>query len=111
MSVMQPHRVLFIPELLQNILSFMDRADNVFNACVCKQWSEIALDLIWREVNDLPRLLGLLRPCQRRGASTVRHLFSKCLPRLDMFHVGFRRTTRLKGLGEISEVCRSCAYF
>ncbi|OAX37634.1 hypothetical protein K503DRAFT_719480 [Rhizopogon vinicolor AM-OR11-026] len=70
MSVMQPHRVLFIPELLQNILSFMDRADNVFNACVCKQWSEIALDLIWREVNDLPRLLGLLRPCQRRGAST-----------------------------------------
>ena len=108
---MRPHRVLFIPELLKNILSFLDRLDNVINACVCKQWSEIALDLIWREVNNLPRLLTLLRPYKTRGVSNVRQIFSEYLPGLDMFYVGLRRTARLKGLGEISEVCRSRAYF
>jgi hypothetical protein len=109
-SLMQPHRVLLIPELLQNILSFLDRADTVANACVCKQWSEIALDLIWREVNSLPRLLALLRPHQTCGFSVVRIHFSKCSPQLDMCDVGLRWTARLKGLGEISEVCQSCAY-
>ncbi|KAG2113408.1 uncharacterized protein F5147DRAFT_680821 [Suillus discolor] len=62
MSVMQPHRVLFIPELLGIILSFVDEDDHVNNACVCKQWSEIALDIIWKEVDGLSRLLTLLRP-------------------------------------------------
>ncbi|KAG1744906.1 uncharacterized protein EDB91DRAFT_1121572 [Suillus paluster] len=67
MSVMQPHRVLFIPELLDTILSFMDGDDHVINACVCRQWSEITLDCIWREVDDLPRLLTLLRPYKAKG--------------------------------------------
>jgi len=74
-SAMQPHRVLFIPELLQTILSFMDRSDNVINACVCKQWSETALDLIWREVTNLSRLVTLLRPYKRRGIATYVCLF------------------------------------
>ncbi|KAG0698783.1 hypothetical protein DFH29DRAFT_939829 [Suillus ampliporus] len=67
MSFMQPHRVLFIPELLDIILSFMDGDDHIINACVCKQWSEIALDFIWREVDNLPRLLTLLRPYKTKG--------------------------------------------
>ncbi|KAG1764421.1 hypothetical protein EDD22DRAFT_883407 [Suillus occidentalis] len=67
MSVMQLHRVLFIPELLGIILSFVDEDDYVNIACVCKQWSEITLDVIWREVDDLSRLLSLLRPYKIRG--------------------------------------------
>ncbi|KAG1869261.1 hypothetical protein C8R48DRAFT_631791 [Suillus tomentosus] len=67
MSVMQPHRVLFIPELLGIILSFVDEDDHVNNACVCKQWSEIALDIIWKEVDGLSRLLTLLRPYKITG--------------------------------------------
>lgn len=67
MSIMQPHRVLFIPELLGIILSFMDEDDHVNNACVCKQWSDITLDIIWREVDGLSRLLTLLRPYKLKG--------------------------------------------
>ncbi|OAX34058.1 hypothetical protein K503DRAFT_725012 [Rhizopogon vinicolor AM-OR11-026] len=66
---MHPHMVLLIPELLENILSFVDRRENVINACVCKQWSEIAMDLVWREVESLPEFLTLLRPSQTRGVS------------------------------------------
>lgn len=72
MSVMQPHRVLFIPELLGIILSFVDEDDHVNNACVCKQWSEIALDIIWKEVDGLSRLLTLLRPYKITGRYNVR---------------------------------------
>ena len=56
------HRVLFIPELLDIIFGFLDRDTNVTNACVCKQWSEIALDVVWKEVNDLLHLFRLLKP-------------------------------------------------
>jgi hypothetical protein len=77
---MHPHTVSLIPELLEKILNFMNRDHNVTNACVCKQWSEIALDIIWREVKSLPRLLGLLRPYEKRDASFVRDLFSKSPP-------------------------------
>ncbi|KAJ8585696.1 hypothetical protein M405DRAFT_883697 [Rhizopogon salebrosus TDB-379] len=68
---MHPHTVSLIPELLEKILNFMNRDHNVTNACVCKQWSEIALDIVWREVKSLPRLLGLLRPYEKRDASFI----------------------------------------
>ncbi|KAG1857028.1 hypothetical protein DFJ58DRAFT_727051 [Suillus subalutaceus] len=71
MSVIQPHRVLFIPELLGIIFSFVDEDDHVNNACVCKEWSEITLDIIWREVDDLSRLLALLRPYKMKGRSSM----------------------------------------
>ncbi|KAG2081086.1 hypothetical protein BD769DRAFT_1733922 [Suillus cothurnatus] len=54
--------VLFIPELLGIIFNFVDEDDLVNNA-----WSEIAMDIIWREVDDLPRLLTLLRPYKIKG--------------------------------------------
>jgi hypothetical protein len=56
------HRVLFIPELLDIIFNFLDRDANVANACVCKRWSEIALDVVWKEVDDLLHLFRLLKP-------------------------------------------------
>ncbi|OAX34487.1 hypothetical protein K503DRAFT_724404, partial [Rhizopogon vinicolor AM-OR11-026] len=55
------HRVLSISDVLNMIFSLMDRDDNVINACICKQWSDVALDLIWREVVNLPRLLNTLK--------------------------------------------------
>jgi hypothetical protein len=90
---MHHHTALLIPELLDYILSFMDRNDNVINACVCKQWSEIALDLIWWKVERLLQLLALLRPYETRDASTVRHLVSRSLPEILcwiwLIYVGF----------------------
>ncbi|KAF8553097.1 hypothetical protein OG21DRAFT_1414929, partial [Imleria badia] len=56
------HRILFIPELLDIIFNFLDREANVTNACVCKRWSEVALDVVWKEVDDLIHLLRLLKP-------------------------------------------------
>jgi len=75
--IMHPHTALLTPELLKNIFSFVGRNDNVNHACVCKQWSEIALDLVWRKVENILQLLTLLRPCQRNGISHVRHHSSR----------------------------------
>ncbi|KAH7925778.1 hypothetical protein BV22DRAFT_406666 [Leucogyrophana mollusca] len=64
-------RVLFIPELVDIIFSFLDRSHNVNNACVCKNWSEIALYFIWKEVDDLARLFNLLRPIEKKRTRYV----------------------------------------
>ncbi|OJA14169.1 hypothetical protein AZE42_12396 [Rhizopogon vesiculosus] len=83
------HRALLIPELLENILSFMNRDDNVINACVCKQQSEIALDLIQWEVENLLQLLALL---------------CKAAPNTQLECVYYlQQVAKHKGLGEISE--------
>jgi len=62
------HRVLAIPELLDMVFGFMDRASNASNACVCKQWSEVSLSFLWSDVDDLYRLFGLLAPLRATTA-------------------------------------------
>lgn len=59
------HRVLAIPELLDIIFTSQDRQSNINNSLVCKQWTGIALDNIWREVDNLPHLFHLLAPLQK----------------------------------------------
>ncbi|KAF4622566.1 hypothetical protein D9613_009613 [Agrocybe pediades] len=56
------HSVLCIPELLRLTFQLSDPASNAVNARVCKRWSEIALDCLWADVDDLLRLLKLLAP-------------------------------------------------
>ncbi|XP_006456157.1 hypothetical protein AGABI2DRAFT_210964 [Agaricus bisporus var. bisporus H97] len=56
------HRVLAIPELLDTVFKSMDSRSNLNNALVSRAWSEIALDTLWRQVNDLYRLFNLLAP-------------------------------------------------
>ena len=56
------HRVLRIPELLQIVFGTLDLPSNTVNARVCKQWSDIALDKLWREVDDLYLLFRILAP-------------------------------------------------
>ncbi|KAI6026073.1 hypothetical protein EDC04DRAFT_2573601 [Pisolithus marmoratus] len=55
-------RIFHIPELLHLMFSFLDKKSNVSNACVCKFWSDIALDAIWRDVDGLIQLLSILKP-------------------------------------------------
>ena len=55
-------RVLFIPELLDMIFSYLDASDNAANARVCRRWCDVALDTLWRDVEDVCRLFGLLAP-------------------------------------------------
>ena len=56
------HRVLRIPELLQMIFGILDLPSNTVNARVCKQWSDIALDILWREIDELYILFKILAP-------------------------------------------------
>lgn len=69
------HRVLAIPELLALIFSHLDRQSNAINACISKQWSNIALDTIWADVDDLHRLFSLLVPLTKvRGVYVMSFL-------------------------------------
>ena len=61
------HRVLRIPELLDMIFGYLDPNSNAVNARVCRRWSDIALDTLWKEVDDLYRLFGLLAPLRVVG--------------------------------------------
>ncbi|KAK7456435.1 hypothetical protein VKT23_010683 [Stygiomarasmius scandens] len=59
------HRVLCIPELLRIVFEFSKDASNAQCALVCKQWSEIALDVLWHDVNDLRTLFHSLSPLRK----------------------------------------------
>ena len=56
------NRVLEIPEILELVFSFLDREDNFQNLVVCKNWSELALNNLWRHVDDPIRLFSILSP-------------------------------------------------
>ena len=55
-------RVCSIPELLDLIFDHVDPASNANNAVVCKVWSEVARDKLWREVGNPTQLLSILAP-------------------------------------------------
>ena len=65
-------RVLFFPEILDIIFSFLDPRSNANNARVCRQWSEVALDTLWYEVYGLHKLFALLAPLRKRRNESVR---------------------------------------
>ncbi|KAG8906862.1 hypothetical protein FRB99_005922 [Tulasnella sp. 403] len=57
-------RVLYIPELLNTIFEFLYYrwANATSAALVCRLWSDIALDCVWRSVPSLMPLLRVLAP-------------------------------------------------
>lgn len=58
-------KVLLLSELLDIIFAYLmtlDPPSLVSAACVSKAWSDPALDALWYEVDNLPRLIGLLIP-------------------------------------------------
>ncbi|KAF4622564.1 hypothetical protein D9613_009615 [Agrocybe pediades] len=59
---LKTHRVLLIPELLNIIFNHLDLPSNAANARVCRLWSDISLDVLWKEVTKLKRLLQILAP-------------------------------------------------
>ena len=54
--------VVIIPELLSLVLSFLDERSVAKIITVNIQWADTALDTVWRDVNDIRRLLGHLAP-------------------------------------------------
>lgn len=61
-------RVLAIPELLDTIFKTADKNSNFNNALVSRTWSEIALNHLWREVDDFRPLFNLLAPLREANS-------------------------------------------
>ncbi|TDL23874.1 hypothetical protein BD410DRAFT_767699 [Rickenella mellea] len=64
------HRALTIPEVLDIIFSSTDELANARSVSVCKTWSGVALDTLWRDVSGLRRLFGLLASVNEYGRFT-----------------------------------------
>ena len=56
------HRVFSIPEILELIFSFLDGDSVKSSVTVCKRWSDLALNTLWREVSNPRHLFALLAP-------------------------------------------------
>lgn len=64
-------RVLSTPELVAMIFSSLSISCNAKNAAVCSLWSEVALDAVWYDLDDLYPLLNVLAPIQKIGDELV----------------------------------------
>lgn len=72
-------RVLLIPELLDMVFSYLDASDNAVNARVCRRWCNIALDILWRDVEDMRRLFSLLAPLHLGNTSEYVNFSTKSI--------------------------------
>lgn len=79
------HRVMSIPELLELVFDHLDRTSNASNASVCKTWHHIALDTLWREVDNIHMLFSHLAPLvQSYPTSPFVSPTTPCLYRTDV---------------------------
>ncbi|KDQ59887.1 hypothetical protein JAAARDRAFT_192345 [Jaapia argillacea MUCL 33604] len=63
---------LHTPELLAIIFAFAEnKCQTALSARVCKLWSEIALNFLWRDVEQLSHLFGLLAPVRNGSAGCI----------------------------------------
>lgn len=70
MSSTAPHRALAIPELINEIFGYLGNGSNASNAQVSHQWHEIALDCLWRDVQNLHTLFSRLAPLEKTQDQT-----------------------------------------
>lgn len=62
MDLSSTRSLAHIDELLLMIFSYLDQPTLARAACVSSHWSDIALDSLWFEVNDLKKVLTVLAP-------------------------------------------------
>ncbi|KAI0060964.1 hypothetical protein BV25DRAFT_1839295 [Artomyces pyxidatus] len=90
------HRVLAIPELLTLVFSFGDRVNNATYSLVNKQWREIALDNIWREVDCLYYLFRILVPMSQSPTFGNVYAFTRSPTQQDWAHfMSYARRVRV----------------
>ncbi|KAF5366773.1 hypothetical protein D9758_006494 [Tetrapyrgos nigripes] len=63
----KPHPLFELPELLRIIIENLGREDQVRCALMNQSWSEVALDVIWVEIDDLRLLLNALSPLKKKS--------------------------------------------
>lgn len=52
-------------EIVRNIVDFLEDEDKVSSACVCKLWSQHALDSLWRHLESIMPVFLLIGPLER----------------------------------------------
>jgi hypothetical protein len=80
-------RVLCVPEILRMIFNLLDQASNAVNAQVCQQWCNLALDILWKNVDNPYFLFRILAPLEKEvgselfyvGSPIYVHVLSPCL--------------------------------
>lgn len=61
-------RALRIPEVLLEIFAASDNPTRAVSARVCRSWSNLALDVLWRDMSSPIPLLQVLSPLQPKQA-------------------------------------------
>ncbi|KDQ55222.1 hypothetical protein JAAARDRAFT_344817 [Jaapia argillacea MUCL 33604] len=68
---MNYHRMLSVLELLENTVKHSDDFPILAaSARVCKDWSELALNVLWRHITNLYDLFSLLAPIRKEAQET-----------------------------------------
>lgn len=70
-----PSRALYLPELVHLILACLARPDNARNARVCKTWSETALKIVWKEIDNLQAIFDVLCPLEILGRTETAQFY------------------------------------
>ena len=65
-------RFFSIREILEVVFDSLEPHSNATNAQVCKFWSEIALDLLWKHVDKFHHLINILGSTRTAGRYLVR---------------------------------------
>lgn len=66
---------LSISEVLRYIFKYLDNADRATAACVCHTWVEVALDILWENLESAHPIMALLGPISFHEDGWVRKLF------------------------------------
>ncbi|KAG9010552.1 hypothetical protein FRB93_003820 [Tulasnella sp. JGI-2019a] len=75
---------LDIPEILSQVLDFAGDSDKVASALVCRTWSSVALDAVWRDLKNLVQLLYLIGDVKAvHNLETMELEFSQSLEETD----------------------------
>lgn len=97
----EAHRVLFIIEILTQVLRNAGKPDLAAAARVCRTWMEVALNMLWEELESPHPLMSLLGPIIKHVDGWVRCTASRSGSVLNDVglvrtgNVGFRLATRL----------------
>jgi hypothetical protein len=78
------HQLFELPELLRIIIESLERDDQVRCALTNHSWSEVALDVIWHEVDDLRLLLNALSPLKKK--SQKKYVSKSVVPTVSSTH-------------------------
>ncbi|KAG8978744.1 hypothetical protein FRB93_010892 [Tulasnella sp. JGI-2019a] len=62
---------LKIPEILEEVMQLSERPDRAASARVCRSWTPVAIDVLWRDLDSIFPLLELIAPLERDAEGSL----------------------------------------